>query len=96
MKEKQQFTIHTNKEKLDIDVIYSYLHHQSYWAKGIPLHLVQTSIEHSVCFGVYDECDKQVGFGRIISDFARLLIWRMCLFFRTHEATGLEKRWYKK
>ncbi len=70
MKENHQFTIHTDKEKLDIDVIYSYLHHESYWAKGIPLHLVQTSIEHSVCFGVYDECDKQVGFGRIISDFA--------------------------
>jgi N-acetylglutamate synthase-like GNAT family acetyltransferase len=70
MKENHQFTIHTDKEKLDIDVIYSYLHHESYWAKGIPLHLVQTSIEHSICFGVYDECDKQVGFGRIISDFA--------------------------
>ncbi|MDR4162652.1 N-acetyltransferase, partial [Bacillus paranthracis] len=30
MKENHQFTIHTDKEKLDIDVIYSYLHHESY------------------------------------------------------------------
>lgn len=67
------FVISTNKEYLDIDVIYQYLHDESYWAKGIPRSIVEESIANSVCFGVYEEKDgvyKQVGFARMVTDLA--------------------------
>ena len=63
-----EFVISTDRERLDLDVIYGFLT-ECYWAKGIPRELVARSIENSLCFGVYSE-GRQVGFARIISDYA--------------------------
>ncbi len=64
-----EVTISTDKAKLDLNLIYTFLHNDSYWAKGIPFELVQKSIKNSVCFGVYVE-EKQIGFARVITDNA--------------------------
>jgi N-acetylglutamate synthase-like GNAT family acetyltransferase len=65
--------ISTERSLLDLDVIHGFLS-QSYWAKNIPRELVRRSMEHSLCFGVYElqssARPKQVGFARIISDYA--------------------------
>jgi GNAT superfamily N-acetyltransferase len=42
---------------------------ECYWAKGIPREVVARSIENSLCFGMYDN-RKQIGFARVISDYA--------------------------
>jgi len=67
--EKGDFLISTDKSKLDLQVIHNFLSHESYWAKNIPVELVKKSIENSLTFGVYHK-DRQVGFARIITDFA--------------------------
>jgi GNAT superfamily N-acetyltransferase len=64
------FVISTDRARLDLEVIHRFLSMMSYWAKGIPREVVARSIEHSLCFGVYDGLGKQVGFARVISDFA--------------------------
>ena len=64
---KQGFKISTDKELLDIDVIYNYLDKESYWAQGIPLEKLKKGIENSICFGIYKD-NKQVGFARTIRD----------------------------
>ena len=64
-----QYSISTNKEKLNIEYIQQFLCHCSYWAEGIPVELVQKSIENSMCFGVYGD-SKQIGFARVITDYA--------------------------
>lgn len=61
--------ISCEKEKLDLEFIFDYLHHHAYWCKGIPKTTVIKSIEHSLCFGVYLNT-KQIGFARVISDYA--------------------------
>ena len=66
---KGSFTISTDKSRLDIPYIHQFLSKESYWAANIPLHIVKTSIEHSLCFGVYDG-EKQIGFARLITDQA--------------------------
>ena len=43
--------ISTDKTKLDITLIHSFLSEQSTWAINIPRALVETSIQHSLCFG---------------------------------------------
>lgn len=63
------FLISTDPTRLDLDVIHGFLTN-SYWAKDIPRELVARSIEHSLSFGVYDGSGAQVGFARVISDFA--------------------------
>ena len=64
-----EYTISTEKKRLDLGMIHDFLSNESYWAKGIPLDVVKRSIENSLCFGVYDT-DKQVGFARVITDYA--------------------------
>jgi N-acetylglutamate synthase-like GNAT family acetyltransferase len=66
--ETGRFLISTDRSKLDLDMIHKFLT-RSYWAGGIPRATVARSIENSLCFGVYDGAD-QIGFARVISDFA--------------------------
>lgn len=65
---KGEFTVSTDRELVDLDVVHGFLT-ECYWAKGIPREVVARSIENSLCFGVYAE-SKQVGFARVISDYA--------------------------
>lgn len=62
------YFISDNKDLLDIGFIHFELSN-SYWAKNIPIELMQKSISHSLCFGVYKD-KKQIGFARVISDYA--------------------------
>ncbi|WP_234493800.1 GNAT family N-acetyltransferase [Vibrio maritimus] len=63
------YSVSTDKNHLDITLIHRYLSN-SYWAKGVPLSVVEKSIEHSLCFGAYDSDGSQVGFARVITDCA--------------------------
>lgn len=58
--------ISTEKEKLDIPLIHSFLTN-AYWAKGRTIEKVKKSINNSICFGLYLN-NKQIGFARIITD----------------------------
>ena len=63
-----RFLISTDRARLDLDVIHRFLT-RSYWAAGIPRETIARSIDNSLCFGVYDG-RNQIGFARVISDFA--------------------------
>jgi GNAT superfamily N-acetyltransferase len=63
-----EFAISTNRDALDLDVIHNFLA-DSYWAAGIPRDVVTRSIQNSLRFGIYQQ-QQQVGFARVISDFA--------------------------
>jgi GNAT superfamily N-acetyltransferase len=65
---KGEFTVSTDRGRIDLDVVHGFLT-ACYWAKGIPRDVVARSIENSMCFGVYAD-NKQVGFARVISDYA--------------------------
>ncbi len=66
--QKDNFTISTDKNKLQPDEIFATLS-QSYWAIGRSKETVLKSLENSLCFGVYNQ-DKQIGLARVISDYA--------------------------
>jgi GNAT superfamily N-acetyltransferase len=67
--QKDQYTISTDKSKLDASMIHHFLYTTAHWAIGRSMSVVRKSIENSLCFGVYD-ADKQVGFARIVTDGA--------------------------
>ncbi|MEM7374284.1 MAG: GNAT family N-acetyltransferase [Bacteroidota bacterium] len=73
-----QVVISTEPSLLDIDLIYEYLSRQSYWAKGRSRAMVERSIEHSFCFGMYLD-NRQIGFARVVSDFT-IFGWLMDVF----------------
>ncbi len=67
--QKEQYLISTDKSRLDVSMIHHFLYTTAYWAVGRPMSTVRKSIENSLCFGLYDG-EKQVGFARIITDYA--------------------------
>lgn len=62
-------TYSNNKDLLDVKLIYAYLSNESYWCKQIPLEIVETAIEHSICYGAYVD-HHQVAFARVVTDHA--------------------------
>ncbi len=84
-----EFLISTDRERLSLDVVYGFLTN-CYWAKGIPQEVVVRSIEHSLCFGVYQGVE-QVGFGRVISDFATVAYLGDVFVLESHRGRGLSK-----
>ncbi len=64
-----RFQIDTDPQRLQVDIIFDYLTNRSYWANGRSLEVIEKSIANSLCFGVY-EGQSQVGFARVISDYA--------------------------
>lgn len=66
---KDEFAISTDKARLQFDVIQKYLSDESYWAASRTPEQTRTAIENSLCFGLY-EGDRQIGFARVVSDFA--------------------------
>lgn len=67
--ELKDYQLSTDKSRLDIPLIHHYLCQHSYWAAGIPEETVRRSIEGALCFGIY-KGKHQIGFARIISDYA--------------------------
>jgi N-acetylglutamate synthase-like GNAT family acetyltransferase len=85
-----EFLISTSRERLDLDVVHGFLT-KCYWAKGIPREIVARSIEHALCFGIYNEEGAQVGFARVISDFATIAYVGDVFVLETHRGQGLGK-----
>jgi len=84
---KGQFLISTDRKRLDLDVIHEFLT-ECYWAKGIPREIVARSIENSLCFGVYEE-HQQIGFARVISDFATYAYIGDVFVIESHREQGI-------
>jgi N-acetylglutamate synthase-like GNAT family acetyltransferase len=84
------YTISTDKSRLDITAIHSYLSGEAYWSKGIPREVVERGIENSLCFGVYQR-QRQVGFARVISDYASFAYLCDVFILEPYRAQGLGK-----
>ena len=87
--EMGRFLISTDRSKLDVDVIHKFLA-RSYWAEGIPRETVERAIENSLCFGVYDNA-RQIGFARVISDFATYAYVADVFILEPYRERGLGK-----
>lgn len=67
-KTHQEFLLSTDKTKLQIDTIHSFLQ-RSHWAANRPLATIVKSIEHSLCYGIYRN-SAQLGFARLVTDYS--------------------------
>ncbi len=79
--------ISTDPSKLDRSLIARFLA-GSYWAKGIPQEVVDRSIEGSLCFGLY-RGQKQLGFARVITDYATFAYLADVFVVETSRGEGL-------
>lgn len=103
---QDDFMISTDKSKIDISVVYNYLSKESYWAKNIPMAIVQKAIEGAFCFGIYKKengsaqesilhTGTQVGFARVITDKATFGYLADVFILEAYRGKGLGK-WLMK
>jgi len=99
-----EFLVSTDRARLDLNVVHGFLTN-CYWAKGISRELVDRSIEHSLCFGIYDESGSkdsglanparpgvpQVGFSRVVSDLATVAYLGDVFVLEPYRGRGLSK-----
>ncbi len=85
-----EFLITTDKISLQIDVIKSFLAEESYWAKGRILEQTQRAIDNSLCFGLF-QAERQIGFARVISDFATFAYLGDVFVLEEFRGKGLSK-----
>lgn len=86
---KDGFSISMEKEKMDIDLIHSFLD-GTYWAEGISKDTIRRSIEGSICFGVFEN-NKQIGFARMITDKATFAYLADVFIIEEYRGRGLSK-----
>lgn len=82
--------ISTERSELDVPLIHRWLSEESYWAAGVPLDVVQRSIEHSLCFGGYLD-GRQIAFARVISDYATFAYLADVFVLKEHRGLGYSK-----
>lgn len=80
--------INNDPQQLDMALIHRFLSEESAWAKGIPLNKVLQSLEHSLCFGGYED-GKQIAFARVVSDFATFAYLMDVFVLKEHRGRGL-------
>jgi GNAT superfamily N-acetyltransferase len=83
------FVVSTDRARLELDVIHGFLT-GCYWARGISRDLVARSIENALCFGIYAE-GKQIGFARVISDYATYAYLGDVFLLERYRGRGLSK-----
>ena len=84
------FRISTNKKDLQIDVIHSYLTEEAYWTTGRTREMTEKSIEHSICFGVFQD-GKQIGFARVVTDYTIFAYLCDVFILEEYQGQGLGK-----
>lgn len=85
-----EFSISTEKERLDLIFIHDYLSKESYWAQGIPFGKVAAAADHSLNFGLYHG-ERQIGYARIVTDFARVAYLADVFIIDEFRGRGLSK-----
>jgi pyrimidine deaminase RibD-like protein len=83
------YYISTDKSLLDVYKVHSMLK-DCFWSRQVPLSIVERSIQYSLCFGIYTVSgNEQVGFGRVISDFATYAYVTDIVIDEKHRKSGL-------
>jgi GNAT superfamily N-acetyltransferase len=86
---RDTFTISDEPERLQLEVIVDYLA-RAYWSNQRPRAVIEKSLKHSLCFGVYEQ-DQQIGFARVVSDHATFAYLADVFILESHQGHGLGK-----
>ncbi|MBT8307091.1 MAG: GNAT family N-acetyltransferase [Maribacter sp.] len=80
--------ISTDKSLLDIERIHQYISNVSYWGRGRTLNEVEVTIQNSLCFGMYNDLNDQVGFARVVTDHVAFGYFMDVIVFDSYRGRG--------
>jgi predicted GNAT family N-acyltransferase len=82
--------ISKDKSKLQIENIKTLLK-QTYWAADRQEVTIAKAIKNSICYGIFDNCNNQVGFARVITDYATAYYLCDVIINKEYRGKGLGK-----
>jgi GNAT superfamily N-acetyltransferase len=59
-----------DRDLLDTERVHTWISRESYWAEGRPREVMIRAIENSLVIGLYAADGMQVGFARVVTDYA--------------------------
>ncbi|MFH4966506.1 GNAT family N-acetyltransferase [Gaetbulibacter sp. M235] len=86
-----EYYITTESSKMNIVAIHDYLSKNTDWSKNIPYNKVRDSVENSLNFGLFYN-DKQIGYARVISDYATIAYIGDVYVLSKYRGRGLSKK----
>ena len=86
-----EYIITTDKSKMDVAAIHEFLSKYSGWSNNIPFESVKTAIDNSLNFGLF-HYNRQIGFARVISDFATIAYLGDIYVLEHYRGQGLSKK----
>jgi len=88
--QRGDFTISTDKNRLQIETIHKFLSEESYWARERTFKQTKKAIENSLSFGVYLG-ENQIGFARVVTDYATFAYLGDVFILEKYRGLGLSK-----
>jgi GNAT superfamily N-acetyltransferase len=88
--QKGEFTISTDRDRLQTDAIHKFLSEESYWANKRTREQTETAIKNSLPFGVYSG-ENQIGFARVVTDYATFAYLGDVYILEEFRGRGLSK-----
>lgn len=87
---EDEYIFTDNSTQIKLDEV-SNLFKQSYWGKNQPIEITKKIIETSLCFSIYHN-NIQVGFARVISDYAVYSLILDVIIHEKYRGNGLGKK----
>ena len=69
-KKRAKWIIRFDSASFDLDRIHAWLADESYWAAGRTRDVFDESVRNSLCVGAFAAGRRQVGFARLVTDYA--------------------------
>jgi GNAT superfamily N-acetyltransferase len=85
--QRGEFAVSTDPARLDMDVIHGYLS-RAYWCEGLPRETLERALRSSLCFGLFER-DTQIGFVRVVTDYATFAYVCDVFVLESHQGKGL-------
>lgn len=89
-KQRGEFSISTDRKRLQIEAIHKFLSEESYWARERTREQTETAIKNSLPFGVYSG-ENQIGFARVVTDYATFAYLGDVYILEEYRGKGLSK-----
>lgn len=90
IKNAEGFEIDDDIARIDFGVVHGFLA-SSYWAAGIPRDLLERACKASWCFGLYAPGGAEVGFARLVTDYATFAYLADVFVLEEWRGRGLSK-----
>ena len=78
----------TDKSLLNVERIHQYISSVSYWGRGRTLDEVKMTIKNSLCFGMYNASNEQIGFARMVTDHVAFGYFMDVIIFDGYQGMG--------